>query len=68
MANAPMGRKATKRVPSAAPDLLAALRNLRLADKRAENPYGHDCRWCHECIARAESEADAAISKAEGGQ
>lgn len=51
---------------AAAPDLYEALKASRAYREDEPTPWGHDCRWCEECINRVVALQEAAIAKAEG--
>jgi len=58
---------ANARLMESALDLLLALQNLSYYEARiSPPPYGHNCRWCGDCVQRAKDEARAAIKKGEG--
>lgn len=52
------------KVVSAALDLLAYAQAQELRKSGADQPFGHDCKWCGHCVERLEEMRRAAIAKA----
>jgi len=51
---------------AATPQLIEALQNLAYYEARiSPPPYGHNCRWCGDCVQRAKDDARAALKAAQ---